>query len=302
MKEELYFAWSFDKHGGPKAAMAMLQRCELRHVAKQDVDIEIDDPYGDPEHPWRTGASGCVRLAKDDPRVPLLVAELRKAGIKPDPFLYRTYTKKELESLPWLQISGSSTMVVAGSVQGQVWDYRRACAMCGAGAIPVPPLITQMSQMSKQGWIVSAPAALVVISRKLGKALTATGLTGFALEEVRLPRRKSADERYWWLRVTSQWPTPKAGPTCRLGNPCAGCGRPVLSSARDEPRELYYDAVPAGARDFNMWQGNLDPEFGHWGPRPSGETPILILSQKAFRTLKEAGVKALRCAPVHIGN
>lgn len=215
MKEYLYFTWNYRSHGGAKAALAMLKRCDLRREAKQDIDVEIDDPDQEPgEIPWTTGCSGCVKLLKEDPRVALLVAELKKVGIQPNPIVYRVFSKKERELAPWVHYAGYTTTVEAGGQTGQKWDFSDACKLCGAGAVPVPPLIAKVDRMPKQGWSSSVPDNLLIVSAAMGKALTAAKLTGFRLEALRIPSKETPDARFFWLRITSEWPTPSATPTC----------------------------------------------------------------------------------------
>jgi hypothetical protein len=285
--------WNFHGRGGAKAALAMLRRCDLRHEAKQEIDVPMEDP--DTDEPWSTGSFGSVRLQRDDPRLSILLKELRAAKVKPIKRIERVHSKKELGA-EWLEVVGSTTMVVAGNIKGQVWDFKRACSECGAGAVPVAPLIVRFDgKPPKQGWSVSVPCGLVVVSAEVAAALTKAKLTGFTLEPVRTPSKSTVDKRFRWLRVPCDWPEPKAGRKCRVFGRCGDCGRAELHG-----EGACYERLPAKSKDFNAWQGTILPENRVSGVpnRPTGPEPMLVISQRAYDVLKRAGVKALKCVPV----
>lgn len=301
MQEYLVIIWNFHGRGGAKAAMAMLRRCDLRHEAQQEIDVPMDDP--DTDEPWLTGSFGSVRLRKDDPRIPMLLKELKAAKVTPSKRVERVYSKADL-SADWLEVTGCTTMVGSGNLKGQVWDFRRACKECGAGAVPVAPLIVRFDgKPPKQGWSVSAPCGLVVVSAQVAAAIVKAKLTGFTLEAVRTPSKTTIDERYRWLRIPCDWPAPVAGPGCRIAGKCKACGRPALRAGTDGPSTLRFERVPKNPKDFNAWQGTVMPADRTVGVlnRETGASPDLIISQRAYEVLKGAGVKSLKCVPVKIG-
>lgn len=302
MQDYVVIIWNFHGRGGAKAAMAMLRRCDLRHEAKQELDVPMDDP--DTDEPWSTGSFGSVRLKKDDPRIPLLLKELKAAKVKPIKRIERVHSKKDLET-GWLSVEGCTTMVGAGNLKGQVWDFKRACKDCGAGAVPVPPLIVRFEgKPPKQGWSVTVPCGLVVVSAEVAAAIMKAKLTGFALEPVRMPSKPAIDARFRWLRISCEWPDPVSRPNCRIAGKCTVCGRPALRGSGDGGASMMHFArVPKGARDFNAWQGTVLPKDRFSGVlnRETGAAPELIISQRAYQVLKYAGVKSLKCQPVGIG-
>jgi len=285
--------WNFHGRGGAKAALAMLQRCDLRHEAQQEVLL----PEGDSDTFVRRmpGSFGSVRLMDDDPRLPLLLKELKAARVSPIIRNERDYSKKDLEA-QWLKVRGCTTMVLAGNRQGQKWNFKRACKVCGVGAVPVPPLIVQVQgRPPKQGWSVSVPCGLVVVSADLAKILVEAKLTGFVVEPVQRASTGDLDERFRWLRIPCDWPAPLEESGCRVVGACAGCKRPALRG-----ESFCFERVPNKAKDFNAWQSTELPEERVSGVvnRPTGASPMLIISQSAYRTLKGAGVKSLKCWPV----
>lgn len=168
--------------------------CDLRHEAKQELDVRMDDP--DTDEPWLTGSMGSVRLRKDDPRIPKLLEELRAAGVKPLKRVERVHSKKDLQA-GWLCVEGCTSMVAAGNFQGQVWNFKHACTDCGAGAMPVAPLVVRFDgKASKQDWSVSVPNGLLIVSAEPAKALEKAKLTGFTAEPVRRPSKSEIDPRY----------------------------------------------------------------------------------------------------------
>ncbi len=296
MQDYLFVSWNLHDKGGVKAAQAILQRCDLRHVAHQELDVPMDDP--DTDEPWSTGSHGWLRLTKDDPRLPRLFDEFRALGERPFVRLCRVYSRAEREAAPWLVVTGSSTMVEVSAQVEQSWDFTGACPACGAGARPVPPLKLHLSRMPKSGWIFTSPNGFVIVSKALAKVLQTEKLTGFDLATVRSPSRPAPDDRFCWLRATSHWPPPVRTPTCRVSNPCQACGRPILGGGA--PFEIHYDTVPENPCDFNMWQGSLESDrLNGRVNRPTGGTTQLFLSQRAYAVLKRAGVRSLRVEPVY---
>lgn len=302
MKDFVVIVWNFHGRGGAKAAMAMLRRCDLRHEAKQELDVRMEDP--DTDEPWLTGSMGSVRLPKDDPRIPMLLRELKAAKVTPLKRVERVHSKKDLET-EWLTVEGCTTMVGAGNMRGQVWDFNRACKDCGGGAVPVPPLIVRFEgKPPKRGWSVTVPCGLVVVSADVAAALVEAKLTGFKIEPVRTPSKRAIDPRFRWLRIPCDWPGPVSRPSCRIAGTCRECGRAALrGSGGKGVSMLHFDRVPEGAKDFNAWQGTVLRQDRVSGVlnREIGASPELIISHRAHQVLKEIGVKSLKCQPIRIG-
>ncbi|MCW5776850.1 MAG: hypothetical protein KIS87_10460 [Phycisphaeraceae bacterium] len=308
MKDFLFVSWDFSGRGGVKAALAMLRRCDLRHVARQRLDIPLDDDPDlteeergnpSPNVPWTTGCDGHVRLTTDDPRLARLLAELERLGIEPFTRVDRVYSKKDLEA-PWLRIVGGSMMVGTGNVPGQKWDFSKACRECGAGAIPIAPLAVQgLDRMPKSGWCVTL-GGFIVLEARLAAKLADAELTGFSVEPVRKHTSETAHDRYRWLRIPCKWPEPVERPGCRLHGRCEVCRRPQFIAGRDGLFSLHFERPPRDARDFNAWQGSVLPgkRAALATNRPTGDYPELVISQRAYSTLKEAKLRSLRCEPV----
>ncbi len=299
MKEQIYLVWDFGRGRG-KEALAMLARCDLRKEAKQAIDVEIEDPDLEPdEATWTTGTQGSVKLPKDDPRIPRLLDELARAGVEPSKFHYRIYSPKDLDLEPWIVYHGGTTMVEAGRLKGQRWDFSNACAACGAGAVPAPPLIARCSRLPKCGFTQVVPDGLVIVSKALATAMTRARLTGFALEPIVASIGAKPDDRYRWLRITSHWPAPTPAPLCRMSSACSACGGQSLARPWDEPSEVHFARVPESACDVNIWQGaaNLELRDLRVDSRPTGDSPIVIVSQRMYQILKTAGVRASEFEP-----
>jgi hypothetical protein len=301
MHELIVVIWNFHGRGGARAAMAMLNRCDLRHLARQETPVPSDDP--DSHLPRTPGSFGSVRLRKDDPRLTALLKELRAAGVKPLTRAERAHDASDLQS-EWLCVEGCTTMVSSGGLKDQKWNFRNACPDCGAGAVPVPPLIVRFDgKPPKQGWSVSVPCGLVIVSAALAAALTKARLTGFSLQPVRPPSRNAIDPRFRWLRIPALWPQPLNRPHCRVQGRCSHCDRSQLKSSASRIPILHFDRAPTPARDFGAWQGTVLPRnrYANALNRETGGMPELIISQRAFRVLKDFGVSSLKCSPVRLG-
>lgn len=294
MKEFVVVIWNLEGKGGSRAAIKMLTKCDLRTVAQQESDKIYDQGTDE----WVKGGSfGSVRLAKGDPRLKLLLAELKLLREKPITRIERVYSRAERESSPWATWSSSTTMVTAGRHQEQAWDLADACPTCGAGAVPVPPLIVKFEAKKTAGLCAATPFGLLLMTSTVGNALKRARLTGFELEGVRTAKSKTPDATYRWFRITSTWPRYSKRSVVRVVDTCPACDRPGRFSTHEAPPEIHYGKPPHTAMDFNL----TFEQWGNWkrrdGSSPRGAEPLLILSQRARAALANAGVK-LQIEPI----
>jgi hypothetical protein len=293
MREYVVLSWNLHGKGGAKAALRLLQRCDLRHLARQSVESVVDDPHS--EEPWDTGSYGSVRLLADDPRIALLRSELGAMGEVPSERVERVFTDAERAGADWLVVLNCNSAVAAGRHEGQQWSFRTACRSCGGGAVPVPPLIARLGRMPRGGWVVSAPHELAIVSRAVGERLACASLTGFVLEPVTRSARGAPDPRYLWMRVTAQWTARHLANGART-DACAACGRIAFEPGGEH--RIRFTKPEAPRADFAFCQSSR-ASSGIRNPATGGFS-VIIISQRAYRVLKEAGVKNLRVEPVRV--
>lgn len=276
--------WNFANRGGGSAAMRMLVRCDLRHLAQQDTGGWVYDP-GHEEGGWNSGGFGCVRLEEHDPRLPLLLAELRAAKVRPHVRQELSFSRKERDSAPWLTFTFSTSLVSASTDQ-VTWDMDNACPECGAGARIEGDLVLRAWEMPKTGLAVCGH---LIASREVADAVHRAGLTGVRIGRVRRGKKAVLDPRLRWLNVLPVMPpwSPKTR-TEREGR-CPACDR-VGHFHHDKHDGLWYRRFPAKMFDFNRTWEEQGGSHRFGGPCVGGE-PRFVISQRARQVLLAAGVR-----------
>ena len=284
--------------GGVSRGFQILERCDLRHVGRQNFDLAFTDQLSGEF--INLGSFGSVRLPRSDPRLARLIAELRAAGVEPFTRVDRSYSTKDRASALWVLCCHSTTMVLAGNHPKQQWDVSTACPTCGAGAIPVPPLFVKFKKKNKIGWAATCPFGLIVVSQRVAERLAGEQLTGFKIHPVRTPRSKAPDPDWRWLRIVSTWPRYSKRTVVELDQPCPSCDRRGRFDSMKTACEIHYRTVPAGTQDFNV----TSEQWGYYdssdGGEPHGASPRAILSPRAYSVLLDEGVKLSRIEPLFI--
>jgi hypothetical protein len=98
--------------------------------------IDLEQLVLDTEGPQ--AGLGNVTLDVMDPRLDMLLEELRKAGQDPHPRADRLYTSRELDDFPWIMMVVATAGLSGGVNLRQPYDRTYACPTCGADATPTP--------------------------------------------------------------------------------------------------------------------------------------------------------------------
>lgn len=294
MKKLRAVVWRHPK-GGP-AALRMLERCDLRHLAEQEAWQW--SPDGDePEDAWLSGAFGYVRLLESDPRLPLLLAELEAVEADPTVRTEILYSAKERQTSPWLTFRNSTSMVVTDD-DATPWNHDDACPACGAGALPSDRVVLSQWKMPKTGLAVSAPSGLLIATAAVAETIKAADLTGITVFPVFRGKKPKLDPTLKWLKIESTMPA-----WHRLtkydGDLCSSCRRTGHYKG-DHWHGIWYAAYPNGMFDFNLTREQIG-DSGHSTPKEpaTGGAPFIIFSQRAREVLAHAGVK-LQVEPVYL--
>jgi len=253
----------------------------------------------------RTGITAgmlSVGLRLDDSRLPALIRELESLGEAPSVRAQRSYTERDLDAFEWLLVR-IRTHGLPGSVSlEQAYDYSRACATCGAGALPVPPLFADLRAMGRKALDATAHDSQIVVTRDLANRIRDASLSGADFLDVSPGPGRIANDRFRWLHIAGSWPAFSPSSTVVTDNLCPLCGRAGHYDAYDRVTELRYDHDPQKAPDFNRtWE-----HFGEWrlppqrSQRPVGGGRFTIVSQRVRRLFRESKVRMIDFEPVFV--
>jgi hypothetical protein len=236
-----------------------------------------------------------------DSRLLELLARLEARGETPLVRAERKWSKRELDSCDRLLLRIETAGLDGGIGFGQDYDRSRACATCGAGAVPLPPLVADLPRMGRKHIDATAHDGLLVVSAALAGAVVADALTGFTVERVRSRSARYSADAHRWLRVVSEWPSFRGDSVVQRDAVCPACERAGHYDAFGEYTELRYDAVPADACDLGRsWE-----YWGFWqGPAPDtrvGGAQRVIVSQRVRATFARTGVRGIAFEPVLVG-
>jgi len=221
------------------------------------------------------------------------------------------YTEEELEAAPLL-VWGSTNQAIEddyytlhfkkGQAKG-IAPYTRNCEVCRAPLEQVRDIWVDVRKMGKRDLSMTYTFE-VILSARLARKLQESGLTGFTLRPVWDYRRPNQGEpRLFQLVVTHMLP-PMASPPTEFERElrCEVCGTEsrYLKHTHWWGRIKYYEQTnvyyPKGvletAADFNR-------TAERFGELPVSK-PYVIISQRAYRWLREQRVKGWRVEPVYL--
>src|SRR3954465_15476142 len=114
-----------------------------------------------------------------------LVARLDAIGEKPVVRADRTWSKREVDAADRLLLRVRTAGLDGGIRFGQQYDRSAACATCGAGSLPLRPLLADLPRMGRKHLDATSYEGLLVISNELAAALQEDEISGFELAPVR---------------------------------------------------------------------------------------------------------------------
>ena len=288
-RDSVYVGFLFGFHAGD-AARRTLRQCGLHQEAAESE--QRDGRQGG------THSGMHVRLAPDDPRLPVLLERLRHQNVYTTTFYDRRYSKRELDRAPWLWLNVGTAGVTGGSAVGQPHTYRNACNECGAGALPEPPLIAHLSKVSPKGIDHTSYDGHLIVLTRIADALARGGVSGFTPLPVRSPRSWPS-EKYVWLHIDSVLPPMSDLSSGLLAEKrCPSCGRAGYGMSHTAPFVPYFECLPANAPDLNRtWEHFGEFEYQK-RPRPLPGEQLVIASQLVRQVLLLAGLRRLRWTPI----
>ena len=205
------------------------------------------------------------------------------------------------EQGPWFRLVLNTVGLSGGINYRQPYDHGHACVVCGAGAVPVGPLVAELSRMGKKQLDRTAHDGHVVVTASLADALAREGLTGFELRPVRRAHLETPDTAYRWLHVAFEWPQMAPTTPFAIEDLCPRCERTGHFDVGPGPDAWHYRQAPANAADFGLtWE-----RFGIWrskgwepGTRGVGGQGGVIVSDRARAVLRAMRVRHLDYLPL----
>jgi hypothetical protein len=266
-------------------------------VALAGADVESEARVDE-----RDGFAHCrVELLAGDPRIPNLLARIDALGETPLVRADRRWSSREVEAADRLLLRIRTTGLDGGIALGQRYDRAAACPTCGAGSVPLSPLIADLPRMGRKHLDATAYDGLLVVSSTLAAALEEDALTGFEIAPVRSRSPRYPTDGQRWLAVTGELPPCRSDSVLRKVDLCPECGRGGHYDAYSESTELRYDAIDGArtdlARTYEYW--------GDWRAFPPGQrtggAQFIVVSQRLRRTFVRMGVRRISFEPLIVG-
>lgn len=222
----------------------------------------------------------------------------------------RIYTDQELSSAPLLEWGPTNQAIEddyydlkEDGYQGGPQASHRRCPACRAELEQVRDLWVDTRLMGKRDLSLTYSFE-VILSARLARMLQEAGFTGFALRPVWDYRKPYQGEpKLYQLVVTHVLPPMASPPTEFEGEQrCEVCGTKTQYLKHThfwgrikyyEETDIYYThEVLEKAWDFNATHERI-------GGLPDGH-PLVLISQRVYRWLKEQGIKGWSARPVYL--
>jgi hypothetical protein len=210
----------------------------------------------------------------------------------------RKYTKAELQNAEVLRLTITSHFEPSGEVCGTI--YETLCNHCNWGR-QVSDLILDLRRVPQHKDISETIAWVEwVVSSKFVRTFAENKLTGAEFRPIFEFRNPTTQSREWHqLRVTGE--AGELADTTRLGRD------PFSPSQISWRCPLGHSIVTAFLSEIylhrNAWDGSdiaiTSALFGQ-GRNLLRPTPLIIISQRMYRVLQEAGLKGFSCEVAHL--
>jgi hypothetical protein len=186
---------------------------------------------------------------------------------------------------------------------GQPYDFSDACPVCGAGALPIPPLYINATLMGKKQLDFTGHDGRLIVREDLAIVILRAELTGLRFFPVahKTETRVRSEPRFVWIEPAFQWPPLAPASVIAREDQCPRCDRSGHFDSLEPGTELHYAAVPAGATDL----GATYEYFGRWRARGAsgphvGGARLLIISSRLKALLIGQKVRHLHFEPLQV--
>lgn len=213
----------------------------------------------------------------------------------------RRYAASELAAGDLIQLLPTRMFEPAGEERGTVYDYSRACPICGAGRRLVSDLRLDPSKVPKNADLAFTIARdEIVVSGRLGNLIRGKSLTGAVLLPVVDARLKSAGiDANWYHLDFDSGPVVASDPTLYGRDPFEPERSPHFSPGHVVGHaalsELYIGRESWDGSDFVRTRDPVGVRRGLLAPYP-----LLLVSRRAWQLLRSSGMKGFTPEVAHL--
>jgi hypothetical protein len=223
---------------------------------------------------------------------------------------WKTYSRQELQAAPLLEwrltnqaIEDDYYDLKEDGYQGGPQASHRRCPACRAELEQVRDLLVDTRLMGKRDLSLTYSFE-IILSARLARMLQEAGFTGFTLRPVWDYRKPYQGEpKLYQLVVTNVLP-PMASPPTEFEQEqrCEVCGTQTqyLKHTHFWGRIQYYEETDIYyAREVLEQAADFNATYERIGGLPDGH-PLVLISQRVYRWLKEQGIKGWSARPVYL--
>ena len=241
-----------------------------------------------------------IELPVGDPRLAALTRELDTSKVDYTVRADRQYSEGFIDRFPWLVLRIKTAGLLGGVNLDQAYDHTGACPTCGAGSVPIAPLLAQTSRMGRKAIDATAHDGHLVVTTALADAIEAGGLSGFALEPVSRSASRDPDPACRWLRILAECRPLSPASVLEIDDRCPVCGRAGHYDTYGRTTEYWSEGWGDPGADFSWtWE-----YFGRWRMNAKdvrqhvGGMRSPVVSQRVRSLFKKLKVRQVSYDPV----
>jgi len=223
---------------------------------------------------------------------------------------WKTYSRQELQAAPLLEwrltnqaIEDDYYDLKEDGYQGGPQASHRRCPACRAELEQVRDLLVDTRKMGQRDLSLTYSFE-IILSARLARMLQEAGFTGFTLRPVWDYRKPYQGEPQLYQLVVTHVLPPMASPPTEFEQEqhCEVCGTQTqyLKHTHFWGRIQYYEETDIYyAREVLEQAADFNATYERIGGLPDGH-PLVIISQRVYRWLKEQGIKGWSARPVYL--
>jgi hypothetical protein len=224
---------------------------------------------------------------------------------------WKTYSRQELQAAPLLEWRLTNQAIEddyytlhfkEGQAKG-IAPYARDCPSCRAHLEQVRDIWVDTRKMGQRDLSLTYSFE-IILSARLARMLQEAGFTGFALRPVWDYRKPYQGEPQLYQLVVTNVLPPMASPPTEFeqAQRCEVCGTQTqyLKHTHFWGRIQYYEETDIYyAREVLEQATDFNATYERIGGLPDGH-PLVLISQRVYRWLKEQGIKGWSARPVYL--
>ena len=215
-----------------------------------------------------------IRLPTNDIRLNLFLEKIKETNNNPFVRFDREYSKEELDQYEYLVLL-IKTVGLENPKENQKYDKSNSCPNCGAGIIPIPPLIIPINSMGKKLLEYTAHNNWLIFKREFSDKIIRNELTGISFHPTKIGKNSSD---YLWGKIDNILPRLNSSSKIRFNETkCETCYNSGNFSNFDSETNFVFskDQIPL-FKDFNL----TNEFFGEWEYSRLGGSRLVIIHQK----------------------